>query len=48
MESGFVDYENYKPIDKGVELLELDKLFEQNKLELLSKIELKNVEVNLK
>ena len=44
----FVDYENYKPTDKGANILELGKLFEQNKLELLSKIELKNVEVNLK
>ena len=43
-----MDYENYKSTDKGANILELGKLFEQNKLELLSKIELKNVEVNLK
>ena len=43
----FVDYENYKPINIGANLLELDKLFEQNKLELLSRIELKNVEVKV-
>lgn len=41
----FVDYENYKPKNKNVKLVELDKLFDQDKLELLSKIELKNVEV---
>lgn len=44
----FVDYDNYKPTYKGANILELDKLFEQNKLKLLSKIELNNVEVNLK
>ncbi len=43
----FVDYDNYKPTDKATNILELDKLFEHNKLELLSKIELKNVEVKL-
>ncbi len=44
----FVDYENYKPFGKGGELLELDELFEQNKLKLLSKIELKNVQAVVK
>ncbi len=41
-----VDYNNYKPKDNTVELTELDQLFIENKLELLSKIELKNVTVN--
>lgn len=42
----FVDYNNYKPKNKNVALKDLDKLFIENKLELLSKIELKNVTVN--
>ncbi len=42
----FVDYNNYKPESKDVSLLELDKLFETNKLKLLSKIELKNIKVD--
>ena len=41
----FVDYENYKPKDNSTKLSELENLFRQNKLELLSKIELKNVKV---
>ncbi len=41
----FVNYNNYKPINKDVSFLELDKLFEANKLKLLSKIELRNIEV---
>lgn len=42
----FVDYNNYKPKDSKVELDQLDKLFVENKLELLSKIVLKNISVN--
>lgn len=42
----FVDYTNYKPKDSDVELQDLDQLFLQNKLNLLSKIELENVSVN--
>ncbi|MCX7547698.1 deoxyribose-phosphate aldolase [Xanthomarina sp. F1114] len=42
----FVDYRNYKPKTKGVSLRELGHLYESNDLELLSKIELKNVTVN--
>lgn len=42
----FVDYNNYKPKNKKTSLLDLDKSFENNELELLSKIELKNIEVN--
>lgn len=41
----FVDYNNYKP--KGLtKVTELDDLFEKGKLELLSKIELENIEVS--
>ncbi|WP_223550413.1 DUF6503 family protein [Aestuariivivens sp. NBU2969] len=42
----FVDYNNYKPRTKvdGVEIM--DRLFQQGQLELLSKIELKNILVN--
>ena len=42
----FVDYNNYKPKDNTSKLEELDKQFIDNKLELLSKIELKEVTVN--
>lgn len=41
----FVDYNNYKPANNEVSLESLDVLFETNKLELLSKIELKNISV---
>lgn len=42
----FVDYNNYKPKDNTSKLEELDKQFIDNELELLSKIELKEVTVN--
>lgn len=42
----FVDYNNFKPKDKNATFENLDQLFEENKLELLSKIELKNVIIN--
>jgi hypothetical protein len=42
----FVDYNNYKPKEKDVNLEDLDQMFIENKLELLSKIELENVTVN--
>ena len=42
----FVDYNNYKPKNSITNLLSLDKLFEADKLKLLSKIENKNIEVN--
>ncbi len=41
----FVDYNNYKPKDKNTKLELLDQLFIENNLEMLSKIELKNVSV---
>ncbi len=42
----FVDYNNYKSKSKDASLFELDKLFETDKLKLLSKIELKNIKVD--
>lgn len=39
----FVDYNNYIPINKEADLLDLDKIFESNDLKLLSKIENKNI-----
>ena len=42
----FVDYRNFKPTSKSVELSELPELFETDQLSLVSKIELKNVKVN--
>jgi uncharacterized protein DUF6503 len=41
----FVDYNNYKPINKKADLFKLDSLFENNELKLLSKIETKNIVV---
>ncbi|MCF7560162.1 deoxyribose-phosphate aldolase [Sabulilitoribacter multivorans] len=43
----FVDYNNYKPKNNMVLLESLDSLFENNELELLSKIELENIIVSL-
>ncbi len=42
----FVNYNNYKPKDNLVRLEDLAVLFEKDKLDLLSKIELKNIRVN--
>jgi len=38
----FVDYKNYKPIQKG-SILTIDSLYNANELELLSKIKLQNI-----
>lgn len=43
----FVDYKNYKPASLETSLTDLDALFQQNNLELLSKIETEQVEVTL-
>jgi hypothetical protein len=49
----FTNYNNYKPIESNNSefqlnhLLELDRLFEKDSLQLLSKIELKNIQVNV-
>lgn len=41
----FVDYNNFKPKDNTVSLFDLDSLFKQNNLALLSTIELENLRV---
>jgi len=41
----FVDYENYKPKKEGASILDIGKLYNEGELELLSKIELKNIVV---
>lgn len=41
----FVDYENYKPKQEGSDILEIGQLFHTDGLELLSKIETKNITV---
>lgn len=41
----FVDYNNYKPQNLSIELVDLAKMFEEGKLKLLSKIETENVQV---
>jgi hypothetical protein len=43
----FVDYNNYKPKTMPIDLMDLGSAFKNNQLELLSKIELKNISVNL-
>jgi len=43
----FTDYNNYKPIDTSATVYNLDSLFVADKLQLLSKIELKHITVNL-
>ena len=42
----FVDYENYKPRDEPADVYELDELFQQGALELLSRIELEAIRVS--
>lgn len=42
----FVDYNNYQPKKANINVFELDELFKNGKLELLSKIELKNINVD--
>lgn len=42
----FVDYNNMKPLDANVSVLKIDSLFNSNRLELLSKIELKDITVS--
>ncbi|MFT5436447.1 MAG: hypothetical protein ACI840_001095, partial [Ulvibacter sp.] len=43
----FADYNNYKPENLNVSLSNLDVLFEQGALKLLSKIETESVSVQL-
>jgi len=41
----FVDYENYKPKNENTSILDIGKLYNEGELELLSKVELKNIVV---
>ncbi len=41
----FVDYNNYKPKKNTISVIDLDSLFEADRLKLLSKIELEHVKV---
>lgn len=41
----FVDYYNYKPKNKDTDIMEIGSLYEAGELELLSKIELSQIEV---
>lgn len=43
----FVDYHNYKPLNKNVNLIDLDKEFEKNQLKKISEIVLKDINVTL-
>jgi len=44
----FVDYENYSVEDFNIDLADLDELYEKGDLKLLSKIENKDIEVQLR
>ena len=41
----FVDYENYKPLDTTSRLMEIGQLFDKGELQLLSRVELTDIEV---
>lgn len=41
----FVDYNNYKPLEKDIDFYTIDKLYEENKLKKISEIVLENIEV---
>ncbi|WP_166384771.1 MULTISPECIES: DUF6503 family protein [unclassified Polaribacter] len=43
----FVNYDNYKPLNKEISLTDIDKAFEKNELKKLSEINLENIEVQL-
>jgi hypothetical protein len=43
----FANYKNYKPKLGDTSLLELDRTFKKNRLDLVSVIELKNISVTL-
>ncbi|RSC93032.1 DUF6503 family protein [Tenacibaculum singaporense] len=42
----FVDYNNYKPLDKDIDFYTIDKLYEEGKLKKLSEIVLEDIQVN--
>ncbi|QNM87057.1 deoxyribose-phosphate aldolase [Polaribacter pectinis] len=41
----FVDYHNYKPLNKDIKLIDIDKAYEENQLKKVSEIVLKDIEV---
>jgi hypothetical protein len=43
----FVDVDNYKPIDSKIELINIDKAFENKQLEKLSEIVLEDLQVKI-
>lgn len=43
----FQDYENYKPADKNTPLGDMEEMYKNGKLELLSEIRLQNIEVEI-
>ena len=43
----FVDFENYKPLNKEIALINIDRAFEKNELIKVSEIILENIEVKL-
>ncbi len=43
----FVDYHNYKPLNKDIKLIDIDKAFENNQLQKVSEIILEDIEVKL-
>ncbi|QVY66525.1 DUF6503 family protein [Polaribacter sp. Q13] len=43
----FVNYDNYKPLNKEISLTDIDKSFEKNELKKLSEINLENIEVQI-
>lgn len=43
----FVDYNNYKPLDKNIDFYTIDKLYEEGKLKKVSEIVLENIEVQI-
>ena len=42
----FVDYNNYKPLDKNIDFYTIDKLYDDGKLKKLSEIILENIKVD--
>jgi len=43
----FVSYDNYKPVNKEISLIDIDKAFEKKELKKLSEINLENIEVEI-
>jgi hypothetical protein len=43
----FVDYHNYKPLNKSIKLIDIDKAYEKDEVEKVSEIILEDIKVNL-